>query len=91
MESIIMRDKHCLVCYTTEDLHKHHVFEGRNRQLSEKYGCWVWLCGKHHNMSDHGIHFNPQLDLYVKRMTQDKFESIYGHQKFMDVFGRNYL
>lgn len=92
MESIVMKEKHCWVCLAENDLHKHHVFYGTaNRKLSEKYGCWIWLCGKHHNMSNRGIHFNQGLDLLVKKTTQEKFEQKFGHQKFMEIFGRSYL
>lgn len=92
MESIVMKGKHCWACLTENDLHKHHVFYGSaNRKLSEKYGCWIWLCGKHHNMSDRGIHFNKELDILAKKTTQEKFEQKFGHEKFMEIFGRSYL
>lgn len=92
MDSIISQEKRCLVCWTDQNLHRHHIFPGTaNRRLSEQYGCWCWLCGDHHNLSDRGVHFNPELDLYIKRMAQAKFETIYGHEKFVEVFGKNYL
>lgn len=80
------------MCGTDQNLHKHHIFPGvANRRLSEQYGCWCWLCGFHHNLSDRGVHFNREFDLYVKCLTQERFEIKYGHEKFMEVFGRNYL
>ena len=51
----------------------------------------VDLCGIHHNLSSEGIHFNKDLDLKVKREYQTRFEEKYGHEKFMEVFKRNYL
>lgn len=82
----------CYVCGCTTGLHRHHVFEGSaNRKKSEEYGMVIDLCGIHHNLSSEGIHFNKDLDLKVKREYQALFEEKYGHEKFMEVFKRNYL
>lgn len=68
------------------------VFYGNsNRKQSEKYGCWVWLCGRHHNLSDFGIHFDKELDLKVKKLAQSKFEENHSRQEFMQIFGKNWL
>lgn len=68
------------------------VFYGNsNRKQSEKYGCWVWLCGKHHNLSDFGIHFDKELDLKVKKLAQSKFEENHSRQEFMQIFGKNWI
>lgn len=90
MESIIQNKKECYVCKSTLNLHKHHIFEGRNRNNSEKYGCWCWLCARHHNMSDAGVHFNKELDIRLKQTTQKAFESKY-KEDFISIFRRNYL
>ena len=79
------------MCHTTGDLHRHHVFGAANRKWSEKYGLWVYLCPKHHNMSDAGVHFNKAIDNQLKQIAQREFEDTYGHDKFMKVFGRSYL
>jgi len=71
--------------------HKECYLTGINRSNSEKYGCWIWLRADWHNMSDRGVHFDRQLDLTIKRDTQAKFESIWGHALFLKVFGKNYL
>lgn len=42
-------------------------------------------------MSDHGVHFDKALDLQLKQECQRRFEALYGHDTFMEVFGRNYL
>ena len=75
------------------NIHKHHIYEGTGRRkLSDKYGCWVYLCARHHNMSNEGVHFNKDLDLTLKRICQKKWETKYGNRdKFIRVFGRNYM
>lgn len=68
------------------------VFYGTsNRRQSEKYGCWVWLCGKHHNLSDFGIHSDKELDLKVKKLAQSKFEENHSRQQFMEIFGKSWI
>ena len=84
--------KECWACHATQNLHLHHCFYGSaNRKKSEEYGCVVWLCGPHHNLSTQGVHFNKKLDLKLKQYTQKQFEELYGHEKFMEVFHKNYL
>ena len=52
----------------------------------------VWLCPKHHNMSDEGVHFNRELDLQLKKLAQEYYEANYGDRvDFRETFGRNYL
>ena len=60
--SILQDNKNCYVCGTNKDIHIHEVFYGKNRQNSIKYGCCVYLCGKHHNLSNDGVHFNKLLN-----------------------------
>ena len=92
MESIVQKNKCCFVCGTTQGLHKHHIFYGRaNRKLSEKWGCWCWLCGRHHNLSSEGVHFNKPLDLHLKKESQQRFEFLHSHEEFMEIFGKNYI
>lgn len=92
MKSILQAEKECWVCKTTHDLHEHHVFEGTgNRPVSERWGLTVYLCGKHHNLSNDGVHFDKDLDLRIKKFAQSEFEKQYSHELFMREIGRNYL
>jgi len=92
-KSIISNERQCVVCGLTTNLHKHHIFYGTaNRRMSEKYGCWCYLCARHHNMSDHGVHADNLLDLKLKQMCQDTFERQVGsREQFRAIFGRSYL
>ena len=63
------------------------VYAGSRRKASEKWGCWVWL--------RHDIHMdlhsrNSGLDRELKRICQERFEELHGHETFMRVFGKNY-
>lgn len=93
MKTVIQDNKECYVCKTTLGLHDHHILYGTaNRKKSELYGLKVWLCARHHNLSNEGVHFNRELDLQLKRLAQQYYETNYGCRlEFIDTFGRNYL
>jgi hypothetical protein len=68
------------------------VFYGTaNRKQSEKYGCWVYLCAYHHNMSSEGVHFNKSLDILLKQECQRRFEKDGTREEFRKIFGKSYL
>lgn len=91
MKSILQTSKECWFC-GNPDVVCHHVIHGRGyRQVSDEYGLTVWLCPKHHNMSDDGVHFNKARDLELKQYAQKKFEQKYSHELWMQEIGRNYL
>lgn len=68
----------------------HEVFYGKGkRQLSIKYGLQIKVAPDIHQ----DIHRLPMqgLDLELKKEFQEIFEGKYGHEKFMELFGRDYL
>ena len=88
----LQKNKECWVCGTTIGLHHHEcVYGSANRKKSIDYGLQVWLCGRHHNLSSEGVHFNHTLDIKLKQYAQTKFEEEYGHEKWMQEFHKNYL
>lgn len=91
-KSIIQTNKACWVCGYTMELERHHIFYGSaNRKLSEKWGCWCWLCHEHHT-GNTGIHFNPDLDDILKKYAQERFEALCGtREDFRRIFGKSYL
>ena len=90
-KSIIQKNKECFVTKSTTNLHKHHIFGGANRKLSEKYGLWVYLRSDWHDMSDYGVHFNKELDTKLKIIAQRRFIAEYPHQDFVKIFGKNFI
>lgn len=83
--------RQCYVCLTTQNLHRHHVFGGANRNLSEKYGLVVDLCIYHHTGSNSAVHNNRRFDLALKKRHQNVFEETHTREEFISLFGRNYL
>lgn len=93
MNSVLQSERECWVCGTRSGLHIHHcMFGNPNRKHSDEYGYKVYLCANHHNMSSAGVHFNRELDLALKTISQKHFESHHGtREEFIRIFGRSYL
>lgn len=93
-KSIICNDKRCFICGTENNIHIHHLIYGSaNRKKSEEDGLWVYLCGKHHNLSAEGVHYNKALDLRFKKMAEKRWIDFYGksEESFIKRYGKNYL
>lgn len=92
-QSIMSNVKRCYICNAPEGLHQHHIFEGTaNRAMSDKFGCWVWLCGYHHNLSNEGVHKNKPFEISLKKHCQEKWESLFGSRvDFIKTFGKSYI
>ena len=91
--SIIQNEKKCFVCGTTLNIHIHEIMYGKNRQNSINDGCCVYLCGKHHNLSNEGVHFNHELDLKLKQLAEQKWCKYYNKtpEDFRKRYYCNYL
>ena len=87
-DSILQDEKKCFVSGAIFNLDKHHIYHGPRRKAAERWGCWVWL--------RHDLHMelhdkNKELDRMLERACQEKFEEIYSHEEFMNIFGKNYI
>ncbi len=78
--------KACALC-GGQGTEVHHVFGGPNRKHSDKYKLVIRLCNRCHRQA----HKDKALREKLRRSYQMKFESEYGHDLFMSVFGTNYL
>lgn len=107
MKSIIQQGKikECYLCREEAEeagyygelphtgLHRHHFMHGTaNRKKAEQYGLWAYVCIKrHHEYGPEAPHANAKVDRRLKRIAQKAFEKKYGHDLWMQEFGRNYL
>ena len=70
----------------------HHIFFGNGRRkISEREGFIVPLTPQEHNMSDTAVHFNKDLDLWLKRKCQEEYEKTHTREQFIKLIGRSYL
>lgn len=76
-----------------EGSHKHHVFGGANRKLSEQDGLFIYLPPELHNMSDKGIHFNKAFMDYAHSVGQIAWMQHYNKTKedFIKKYGKSYI
>ena len=83
----------CYICGSGSKVATHEVFYGTaNRKKSIEDGMLVNLCGKHHNLSSEGVHFNKELDMRLKQKAQSVWENTYGDRKeFIKRYGKYYL
>lgn len=91
MKSILQNEKKCFVTGREYGLHKHHIYGGSNRRISEKNGFFIWLIPELHNMSNKGVHYNKDFDRELKELCQKEFEKTHTREEFMSLIGRNYL
>ena len=91
--SILQTKKECYITGGTYNLHKHHIYAGGRRQISEREGFWVYLIGYYHNQSNDGVHGKNghELDLKLKQDCQRKYEETHSREEFMALIGKNYL
>lgn len=92
MKSIVQPDgDQCYLCGRKTNLECHHILGGiANRRLSSKFGLTVTLCADCHRGAD-GAQYAKDLNRLLKQQAQIAFEEIYGHDKWMETFKKNYL
>lgn len=87
-KSRIDNNRRCFICHTTQNLERHHIFNGPWRNKSETDGLWVWLCEDHHRMVTEGFAERVKL----KAMGQRIYEQQIGtRQEFRQRYGKYYI
>ncbi|MCC3386679.1 hypothetical protein D4758_22565 [Enterocloster citroniae] len=72
-------------------MHRHHIFGGKNRKWSEKYGLTVHLCPRCHTDNKEGVHADAEIMEALHRIGQAAFEKEHRREGFIWIFGKNYL
>lgn len=92
MKSILQKTKECYVCHSKVGLHYHHIFFGKNREMSDKNGFTCYLCHNHHE-GTFGVHgkYGKDLDTRLKVECQKKFEETHSREEFMLLTFKNYI
>ena len=91
--SIITKDlEHCYLCtkqgiknISKDDLHE--LIEGKNRQVSMKYGLVIPICRKCHEI----VTNDKTLQDKLHKVAQKEFKKHYKSENFVQIFGKNYL
>ena len=91
IKSILTDDlDHCLICGSPHVEIHHCIFGTANRKVADRYGLVIALCREHHTGGLDSVHRDAGLDLQIKRIAQEAFEKKYSHDKFVEIFGKNY-
>lgn len=91
-KSIISNEPRCFRCWTTKNLHRHHIFSNGYKDRAEKYGLWVYLCQEHHTGKE-GVHSagGRQYWNYLKKIAKSHFVTLYGEELFEKEFKGAYI
>lgn len=85
-------DDRCYFCgrYPVE---VHHIFKGKNRQISDREGFIVHLCPYCHTMNTDSVHGKEGhlKDLHLMKACQLAYEENHSRAEFMALIGRNYI
>ena len=77
----------CHVC-EGQAITDHEPIHGNpDKRLSMKWGLTIPVCAECHDR----FHKKPETNEPYKKEMQERFEKKYGHEKFMEIFKRNYL
>ncbi len=86
------KTKICYITGRTDGLHKHHIFGGPRRAISDKHGFWVWLRPEWHNVAPYSIHQGGwQLRRKLQDECQRKYLEAHTMAEWMALMGKNYL
>ena len=100
--SILQKDvdrRRCWLCMTLRrdysehaagTLHKHHVYMGPLRSMSEAEGFYVWLCRQHHTDGPQAVHRNAQICRSLPAQMQEAYERTHTREEFLHLTGRSY-
>ena len=92
--SILQDKKECFFTGVTTQLDCHHIFFGTaDRKKSDENGFWVWLNHWMH-IADSPYptpHNSKEVNWYLKRLCQSRYEETHSREEFMNLMGRNYL
>jgi len=89
-KSIMTDDlEHCYICGSPNP-QIHHIMNAANKTKSEEWGLLVPLCMTHHT-GMFGVHTDPDKMRRMRQAGQKRFEELYGHEKWMEIFQKSYL
>lgn len=79
----------CQLCGKWGQTEKRHVFQAFNRNNSEKYGAYIFICRDCHN----AIHHHPKRYEWLKEYFQKQLmtENGWSTEEWLKIFRRNYL
>ena len=94
--SLYSDERECWICHSPY-VDCHHIYGGVGRRpISDKEGCYVFLCRAHH-LGAMGVHQDAKLMSYFRADCQRRWEEREGlegeeaHDAFRAIFGISYI
>jgi DNA-directed RNA polymerase subunit RPC12/RpoP len=88
-DSILSNEYKCFICGRDDiRLDVHHIYRGKNRQVSDENGFWVYLCNRCHIQI---VHQHPDVDMQLKQACQTAFEKSQGRDAFRALIQGDFL
>ena len=87
----------CYLCKERGDysakriLHKHLIFMGPLRKISEREGFFAWLCPDCHILGAHAVHRDYAVCRKLQQAAQRRYEIDHTREEFIELIGRSYL
>lgn len=92
LHSVLTDDMDSCMFTGAAPVERHHVFGGRNKKLSEKYGFIAPLRPDLHPNGVFAGKHSKEVDTKLKTMCQQYYEEHYGtREQFIKEFGKSYL
>lgn len=91
-KSLYSEERVCWLCGSPY-VECHHVLGGVGRRpISDREGCWVYLCHEHHQGLS-GVHYNADFRNWLRADCQRRWMEANDAtvEDFIAVFGENYL
>lgn len=86
------REKVCYLTGRTDALHKHHIFGGPRRAVSDKHGLWVWLTAEWHNSAPYSVHRGGwEIRRRIQAECQKAYLEAHTMDEWMQLIGKDYI
>lgn len=86
-------EKVCYLTGRTDQLEKHHIFNGAYRKKSDDFGFWIWVTHDWHTGKNYAIHNDGKLRERLKAECQKTYmeETKCSMEMWKLIINKNYL
>ena len=93
-----VKDNRCYLCmkfygndYVYPVIHEHHIYPGKNRQVSEAHGFKVYLCEQHHTWGPEAVHNKREYLEMLQIECQEIYEEDHTREEFYALIGHDFI
>ncbi len=90
-QSLLQESKQCFITERTDYLHKHHIYGGCNRTISEEEGFFIYLIPEFHTIGPEAVHNDDEFLKSLQEICQSLYEENHTRDEFIRLIGQNYI